>query len=140
MSDTISPTLRRHLESDSFSKLLDIDIIDVAPGYAKLRMPIGDKHIAMQGVTHGGAVFALADAALAVATHAYNQVTLALSLNINYHKATSGGDVLFAEAREQRAGGRTAAYVIDVHDDAQELVASLQAVVYRTRTPLVAAE
>ena len=91
----------------------------------------------MQGVTHGGVVFALADVALAVATHAYNRVHLALNLSINYHRATRPGERLIAEARERHRGGRICSYEIEVRDGEEVLVASLLAMVYRTREQLV---
>ncbi len=137
MSGEISPTLRARLDSDAFARHLGAQILDVHPGFARVALDLEPHHQAMQGVTHGGVVFALADVALAVATHAYNRVHLALNLSINYHRATRPGERLIAEARERHRGGRICSYEIEVRDGEEGLVASLLAMVYRTREQLV---
>jgi acyl-CoA thioesterase len=134
------PSVYETLLSDPFTRFLGATLEEVYPGYARMRLEVRPELAGPQGVTHGGTVFALAEAALAAATHAYNVVHLALNINITFHQATRPGDTLVAEVQEQRAGGRTAAYQITVSDQTGSLVATCQGVVYRTRQPFVGQE
>lgn len=139
-SSTIPPhtsALYATLLDDPFTRFLGATLEEVEPGYARMSLVVRPELAGPQGVTHGGALFALSEAALAVATHAYNRVHLALNVNITFHSPTRPGDTLIAEVQEQRAGGRTAAYVITVTDQQGTLVATSQAVVYRTQQVLV---
>lgn len=133
MSAPLSPDLRAALAADPFRHHLGATLEEVGPGHARVSMVVGPEHCGPHGMTHGGALFALAETALAAATHAHDRLHLALNVNITFHEATRPGARLVAEVSEQRAGGRTAAYTITVQDGSGMLVASCQAVVYRTR-------
>ncbi|MBA3534504.1 MAG: hotdog fold thioesterase [Ardenticatenales bacterium] len=111
-----NPLLYETLQADPFTRFLGATLEEVSPGYARMRLAVRPELAGPQGVTHGGTVFALAEAALAAATHAYNVVHLALNINITFHQATRPGDTLIAEVQEQRAGGRTASYQVTVTD------------------------
>jgi acyl-CoA thioesterase len=108
------------LLADPFTRFLGATLEEVEPGYARMSLVVRPELAGPQGVTH-----------------AYNRVHLALNVNITFHSATRPGDTLTAEVQEQRAGGRTAAYVITVTDQQGTLVATSQAVVYRTQQVLV---
>lgn len=131
------PILYDTLSSDPFSAFLGATLDEIRPGYARMSLVVRPELAGPQGVTHGGTVFALAEAALAAATHAYNKIHLALNVNITFHSASRPGDRLTAEVHEQRAGGRTGGYTMTVTDQDEKLVATCQAVVYRTKKPLV---
>ena len=135
--EEVDPVLREAIDTDAFSAFLGARLEEVRPGYARMRLTVRPELAGPQGVTHGGAIFALAEAALAAATHAYNTIHLALNVNITFHSATRPGDTLEAVVEEQRVGGRTGGYAIIVRDQHGTLVATCQAVVYRTRKPLV---
>lgn len=135
-----NPALLAMLEEDPFTRFLGATLEAVRPGYAKMSLTVRPELSGPQGVTHGGTVFALAEAALAAATHAYNRVHLALNINITFHQASRPGDTLTVEVTEQRAGGRTAAYQMTVTDQQGALIATCQGVVYRTRRVFVEAK
>lgn len=136
MSD-LSPELRAALADDPFANWLGATLEAVRPGYARMSLTVRPAHCGPHGLTHGGTVLSLAEAALAAATHAYNIVHLALNVNATFQKATRPGDRLTATVEEQRAGKRTGGYSMTVVDQRGELIASCQAVVYRTREPFV---
>ena len=131
----MSPELLAVLHSDPFTRALGATVEEVRPGYARLRLVVRDDQAGPHGYTHGGTVMSLAEAALAAATHAYGTVHMALSVTVHFHSSTRPGDSLTAEAAEQHAGGRTAGYTMRVEEGAGRLIASCQAVVYRTRDP-----
>ena len=47
--------------------LMQIEVMEIGKGYAKLAMPFQDKLTQPFGIMHGGAIFTLADSAAAVA-------------------------------------------------------------------------
>jgi len=53
-----------------------------------------------EGLTHGGAIFGLADLVFAAASNSHGNLALALNVNISFIKATRGGTILKAVARE----------------------------------------
>ena len=131
----LRPELLAALRGDRFTQSLGATLDEVGPGHATLRMVVREEQAGPHGLTHGGTVMSLAEAALAAATHAHGTVYMALSVTVHFHTSTRPGDTLIAEAQEQHAGGRTAGYTMRVHDGNGTLVASCQAVVYRTREP-----
>ena len=88
------------------------------------------------GTVHGGAIFSLADAALSVVANSHGSLALAIDVSVSFCKAAREG-VLIADAREVARSTRLASYRIDVvQEDGGELIAQLQATVYRTRAPI----
>jgi acyl-CoA thioesterase len=140
VSSDLSPTLRQALTDDQFSAWIGATLDEARPGFARMSLTVRPEQCGPHGLTHGGTVMALAEAALAAATHAYNRVHLALNVNVTFHSATRPGDRLTATVEEQRAGNRTGGYAMTVTDQEGTLVATCQAVVYRTREPLVDVE
>lgn len=83
------------------------------------------------GVTHGGAIFSLADIAFAAASNAHGPVAVALNVNIHFLKATTEGTTLTATAREENLTRKTGLYRLEVKDDSGQLVALAEGMVYR---------
>lgn len=83
------------------------------------------------GLTHGSAVFTLADIAFAAASNSHGSLALALNVNISFLKATSEGAVLTAEAREENLTRKTGLYRLEVRDESGELVALAEGLAYR---------
>ena len=65
-----------------------------------------------EAVRKGGAIFTLADLALAAAANSHGTLAFSLSSNITFLRSSGPGDVLYAEARE-RYIGRTTGYYPD---------------------------
>lgn len=125
-------------EKDHFSRLLGIELVEVAPGFARARMQISQRHNNCFGTAHAGAVFALADTAFGAAVNARGQLSLAVSINCHFLKPGRAG-MLTATAREASPGPRLASYDLEVRDEDGELVAAFQAMAYRKKTSLAEA-
>jgi acyl-CoA thioesterase len=82
------------------------------------------------GTAHGGAIFALADQAFAIAANREGGPQVALSASINYLKPAVG--VVEAVARKVAENGRTSVYEVLVYSG-EELVAVFQGVGYKLR-------
>lgn len=136
--DEVTPELYAAIAADPFAMRIGATLETLSPGFARMRLTVTPDLVGPHGKTHGGTVMSLAEAALAAATHANGTVHLALSVNTTFHYATTIGDTLTADVRPQRTGGRIAGYEMRVTDQHGTLVASFQAVVYKTNQPLVA--
>lgn len=140
MMADLDPSLYAAIAADPFAKLIGATLDELRPDYARISLTITPDLVGPHGKTHGGTVMSLAEAALAAATHANGTVHLALSVNTIFHNATTVGDTLTAEVTPQRTGGRIAGYEMRVIDQQDTLVATFQAVVYKTNQPLITDE
>jgi acyl-CoA thioesterase len=110
-------------ENDACSRALGLEILEVRPGYARLRMAVRDDFLNGHQICHGGLIFTLADSTFAFACNTYNINTVAAGCAIEFLKPVPRGEVLTAEAIEQTLSGRTGIYDIRVMNRAGETVA-----------------
>ena len=87
--------------------------------------------IVLMEVREGGAIFTLADLALAAAANSHGQLAFSLSSNITFLRASGEGDTLYAEARERYIGRSTGYYQIDITNQQNELIATFESSVFR---------
>jgi acyl-CoA thioesterase len=109
---------------DRFGQLLGIEVVEVGDGRAKVELTTGEQHTNFLGLVHGGAVFSLADAALAAASNSGEGTAVASVVTIHLLRACRPGDRLLAAADQEHCGGRLGLYRITVvRLPSQELVA-----------------
>jgi acyl-CoA thioesterase len=116
--------------ADAYAALSGIELVDVTPGRAKVRMKIRDLHKNSHGTVHGGAIFTLADAAFALASNSHGIPAAAISASITFMKSARAG-TLIAEAEEFAANPKLATYTVTVTDGDGERIALFQGMVYR---------
>ena len=133
----VEKLIRERIERDPYARLLGVKLLELGRGFARVQMEVREEMMNFHGVTHGGAVFSLADVAFAAASNSHGQVALALNMNINFLAATTTGATLTATATEEKPGNRTALYRIEVRDEREGLVAVLEGLVYRKKEPLL---
>jgi acyl-CoA thioesterase len=108
---------------DCASQSLGIQIVEVGPGYSKLKMRVRSSMTNGHGICHGGVVFSLADSAFAFACNSRNQKTVAAACSIDFLASARVGDELCAEAMEESLQGRTGIYDVVVTDQSGKRVA-----------------
>ncbi len=131
--DGVERAVRRISTNDRFARMVGVEIKEVRPGYARVSMKVEDKHLNSVDITHGGAVFTVADTAFALASNSHGTVSLALNLSINFLKATVAGNVLTATATEDNLTNRTGLYRIVVEDETGDTVSVAEGLVYRKK-------
>ena len=138
MENRVLSALYRKVKSEPYAKKLKLRLIKVQEGYSLVEMTFSEDMKNIFGLAHGGAIFSLIDEAFEVAANSHGVVSLALNMNVSYVKAPSDGDILRAEAKEIILSGRIGTYDIRVKNSLDELIATCQALVYRTnrRFPL----
>jgi acyl-CoA thioesterase len=123
---------------DKFARHAGIELVDAGLGWAKASMEIQSFHFNGAGTVHGGAIFTLADFAFAVASNSHGTLAMGISTSVNFVKAAIKG-TLHAEAMEQSKGPKLASYSVMVTDDAGEIVAIFQGMVYRKKESILPA-
>ena len=136
MDRAVDPGVREKIRGDPFARSLGIELLELAPGYSKMRMTVREEMLNFHGIPHGGAIFSLADAAFAAASNAHGTQAVALEMTVYYLATVGVGVTLYAEAREEKLGRRTALYHIRVTDADGRLIAACQGLVYRRDRPL----
>jgi acyl-CoA thioesterase len=111
------------LAGDQASRALGMQLEDVRPGAARLRMTVRPDMVNGHGICHGGIVFALADSSFAVACNTYNAVTVAAAAAIDFLAPARVNDELTAQARELWRSKRSGIYEIAVMNQRDEPVA-----------------
>ncbi len=123
-------------KEDYFAAKAGITLLEIKPGYGKTMMIITEQHLNAGNTTQGGAIFTLADLALAAAANSHGTLTLSLTSTINFFRTSAPGDTLYAEATERFLHKRTAHYHVDITNQKGELIADLEATMYRKETEL----
>ena len=131
-------SLKEFLQGDQFAKQCGIELVSVAPGQAVARMRVQPWHLNAVGITQGGAIFTLADYAFAAASTSHGTVAVGVNVSITYLKSITTG-VLTAEAREVDLNPKLASYAVNVTNEAGQLIAIFQGLVYRKSQPIEAA-
>ncbi len=125
--------VRHMMEKDEFSNWLGIEIVEIKPGYSKIKMKVRKEMLNGFGITHGGITFSLADSALAFASNNYGRVAVALETSIAFPAPVKEGDELNAVAKEQSKGNSVAVYNVTVTNQADTKVGIFRGTVYRTK-------
>jgi acyl-CoA thioesterase len=128
---SIRDKLLAKFRSDSYCRLLGIELVELKPGYSRARLKVTEDMLNFHGVAHGGLILSLADAAFAAASNSHNKVAVALNININYRRPVSAGEELEAEAVEESLGKTTGLYRMTVRNRRGEVVALCEGLVYR---------
>jgi acyl-CoA thioesterase len=116
-------TARAMIETDRCLASHGIEVVDVAPGTAALRMTVREDMINGHDICHGGMIFTLADSCFAYACNSRNRATVAMSCDIDFMRPARLGDVLEAHGREIALEGRNGIYDIVVSDQHGQTVA-----------------
>jgi acyl-CoA thioesterase len=99
---------------DRASQGLGMEIVEVGPGRATLRMVVREDMVNGHAIGHGGFTFTLADSAFAFACNSHNRRTVAAGAEIRFRAPTRLGDVLTATATERERADGDGTYDISV--------------------------
>lgn len=137
MDPKVKDAIYRAVEREPFARTMKMELVALDEGFSAVEMtyePAGMDN--MFGRAHGGALFALIDEAFEAVCQTYGTVTVALNVSVIYVTSPEPGTRLRAEAREVSNSKRTAGYDIRVTDHDGLLIATCQALAYRTGKPL----
>lgn len=135
MEDAIK-RLKEKLQAEPFAQKFQFHLTGLDTGFSRVEMDFTPDMENIFGLAHGGAIYALMDEAFQAASNSHGIMSVALNVNVSYHRTPEKGSHLIAEAKEVTSTRRTAQYYITVKDSLGELIATCQALVYRTGKPL----
>lgn len=126
---------RAMLAADVASNALGIELVEVSPGRARVRMRVTDGMLNGHRICHGGYVFLLADTAFAVACNTYGRTTVAAGADIAFMRPVGPGVLLVADAVERGRYGSSGLYDVTVAQEDGTVVAE-----FRGRSRMLATE
>ena len=137
MDPKVKEAIFHAVETEPFARQLKMELIELEDGYSKVEMIYQpDEMNNIYQRAHGGAVFALIDEAFETACQTDGTVAVALNVNVTYISSPKPGDKLIATAQEISRTKRTANFEIKVADENKKLIASCQALAFRTGKPI----
>ena len=115
---------------DKFATNAGCRIVAAEKGHAVCEMPVTPDHRNGMGGVMGGAIFTLADFALAVACNVDEEPTVSVSNTIEYLSGAKGTK-LIAECTVDKSGRSLGFYTVDVADDTGRKIARMTATCHR---------
>ncbi len=133
----MSCPFKEHIEqADTFAKHLGIRIETAEPGHAVTVLDLDERHKNGVNLAHGGAIFALADLAFAVAANSgQDRAVLNINSSINYMRPGKVGPIK-ATATNIHSGEHLTTYRVDIHDGNNTLVAVATITGFHTSRPI----
>jgi acyl-CoA thioesterase len=99
---------------DATLRSLGLEQLSIEAGCASVAMTVLPSMVNGIGITHGGAIFTLADAVFSLASNSYNERTVASHCSIAFLHPTRLGDRLVATASEVVRSVRSGIYDVRV--------------------------
>lgn len=120
-------------ETNPFSKLLEMEILEAEEGYAKGRIPFKREFTNVYGGMHGGCSYALADTLAGVAAATYGNYTTTVNGALNYLLPIKDTAYVYCEARAVRQGSTIGVYEIAISNDAGDILSTGTFTYYRLK-------
>jgi acyl-CoA thioesterase len=114
---------RDKVAQEPIGAFLDMKLVDLSPGYAKVTMRVRPEHLTFNGFVFGGIISCVADQAFACATNSMGRPSIATQFNVHFVAAGVPGDQLTAEGRVLRKGRRVDICEIAVTNQDGKLIA-----------------
>ncbi|KJC60220.1 phenylacetic acid degradation protein PaaD [Bradyrhizobium sp. LTSPM299] len=111
---------------DATLQSLGLERLSIEVGQAAVAMIVLPSMVNGLGITHGGAIFTLADSVFALACNTYNERTISAHCSISFLRPTRLGDRLVAVATEVVRSGRSGIYDVRVTSE-HSIVAEFRA-------------
>jgi acyl-CoA thioesterase len=121
------------MANDYFSQWLGIKVVEIGKGSCKLQLLVRKDMLNGFGIAHGGITYSLADSALAFASNSHGQKSVSIETSISHTESLKEGDVIDAEAFEEKCSNKIAIYTVKVTNSTDsKVVALFKGTVYRT--------
>jgi uncharacterized protein (TIGR00369 family) len=106
-------------ENSPYFQYLNMSLLEIGKGYARVKMEIGPHHANIEGVVHGGAVASLADqAAMRAVQTMLKDGLVGKTIQMDTHYlAPARGRYLLAEGRIKKIGRQVAFSEAEVRDE-----------------------
>ena len=115
--------LKPRAEGEPIASFLNMRLLELSPGYARVAMKLRPEYINFNGMTFGGIVMAVADEAFAYASNSVITPNVASQFNIHFIASAAVDDELTAECKVVKSGRRVCISEMTVTNQEGKLVA-----------------
>ncbi len=115
--------LKQQEKEEPVARFLDIELLELTPGYAKVKMKIKPQYQNFHGLTFGGIIMAVSDQAFGYASNSLAYPSVASNFNTSFIAGAKAGDELTAECRVMKSGRRAGFSEITVINQDNRLIA-----------------
>jgi acyl-CoA thioesterase len=137
MDQQIKKAIESAVRNEPLARTFKIELVNLDTGISTVEMIYDpDKMSNIYARAHGGAIFALIDEAFETACQTHGTIAVALNVNVTYISSPQNRSRIQAEAREISRTKRTASYDIKVFGPDRKLIATCQALAFRTGKPI----
>jgi len=121
-SDNVAE-LKARAEKEPIASFLNMRMLELRPGYAKVAMKLIPEYENFNGLAFGGIVTAVIDQAFAYATNSLILPSIASQFNVHFIAAARMGDELTAECQVVKSGKRVGISEMTVTNQEGKLIA-----------------
>lgn len=118
-------------QNDCFAANAGARLVEVCEGYARAEMTVTSEHLNAGRVCQGGALFTLADLAMAAVMNSHGKLTLSIGSTISFLHSAVEGDTLVAEAVETVNHHKIPYIEVKIRNQYGELVCAFAGMAYR---------
>ena len=137
MDPKVKAAIEKAVTEEPFAVTMKMQLTALDDGTSVVEMTYDpDNHDNIYKRAHGGAIYGLIDEAFETASQTDGTIAVALNVNVTYVASPAAGDLLRAEAKLTSQTKKTAGYDIKVTDQIGKLIATCQALAYRTGKPI----
>lgn len=137
MDQKIKLAIEKAVKREALANAFKIYLVELDSGFSVVEMFYDPALMSnIYDRAHGGAIFALIDEAFETACQTHGTIAVALNVNVTYIASPDTPVKLRAEAREISRTKKTANYAIKVVDENMKIIATCQALAYRTGKPI----
>ena len=137
MDDKLKQAIMCAVTEEPLARQFNMELVELATGRSVVEMTYDpDRMNNLYHRAHGGALYALIDEAFETAGQTHGTIAVAMNVNVTYMASPAPGARLRAEALEIKRTKRTAAYDIRVFDENRQMLATCQALAFRTGKPI----
>jgi acyl-CoA thioesterase len=137
MDERVKAAIFRAVAREPFAQTFNMQLLELDDGHSVVEMSY-DPTLAdnIYQRAHGGAVYGLIDEAFETAGQTDGTIAVAMNVNVTYVASPEKNTRLRAEANRISQTKKTAGYDIKITDQNGQLIATCQALAYRTGKPV----
>lgn len=121
---------RKLVGSDPMARFLGFELLELNAAHAVTRYKPKEEHLTALRRVQGGAIFAQADHAIALAASTLGGTVVTIEVKINFLAPAGANDVLIAESKAVDIKRKISLWQVEVRKEAGELIAICQGLAY----------
>lgn len=107
------------------------ELLEIAPGHARVRIDIEENALNFYGNLHGGFLFSLCDMVAGMSAYAYEYANVTQQASISFLRAIQSG-TLYVEGNAVHKGRRTVVVQVNVTSQDEKLIACATVTMFLT--------